>query len=43
MEKKKQINVYLDKELHKKLKIHCIKQEILIKDFLENLVKEALE
>jgi len=43
MEKKKQLNVYLDKETHKRLKIHCIEKEIQMKQFVKDLIEKAVK
>ena len=33
----------IDKELYKKLKLHCIENNVKLKDFINNAIKEKLE
>lgn len=33
----------IDKELYKKLKLYCIENNVKLKDFINNVIKEKLE
>ena len=43
MVKEKYFTCAIDKELYKKLKLHCIENNVKLKDFINNAIKEKLE